>query len=254
MRSPTRCARSSGSRGARRSYLENCESMQRIHISPRIGSLPITDIRASHIEGIANAMLGDGRRRKPSATSLSFLFSIFEYAIDRGLVRENPVRRATRPGRRRRGDVNPDLQFLTVEELDAVLRAIPDEVVVRAPAPTRRGRPGPGAAAATRRARTGAARRDPRRRDDRAAPVRASRPSLARRRLERAADPRPKHVRARRALRRRQVRPLDPSLGADGRAGSHANSTAGRDARVYAATTTSSSPIRRPAIRSTARR
>ena len=34
--------------GARRSYLENCESMQRIHISPRIGSLPITDVRASH--------------------------------------------------------------------------------------------------------------------------------------------------------------------------------------------------------------
>jgi integrase len=32
---------------------------------------------------------------------------------------------------------------LTVEELEAVIRAIPDEVVVRAPAPTRKGRPGP---------------------------------------------------------------------------------------------------------------
>ncbi len=53
------------------------------------------------------------------------------------------MRRAARPGRRREGDVNPDLQFLTVEELDAVLRAIPDEVVVRAPKPTRRGRAGP---------------------------------------------------------------------------------------------------------------
>ena len=74
---------------------------------------------------------------------MTFLHSVFEHAIDRGLVRENPVRRATRPGRRRRGDVNPDLQFLTVEELDAVLRAIPDEVVVRTPKPTRRGRPGP---------------------------------------------------------------------------------------------------------------
>ena len=129
--------------GARRSYLENCESMQRIHISPRIGSLSITDIRASHIEVIANAMLGDDKAPKTVRNVVSFLYSIFEHAIDRGLVRENPVRRATRPGRRRRGDVNPDLQFLTVEELDAVLRAIPDEVVVRAPKPTRRGRSGP---------------------------------------------------------------------------------------------------------------
>jgi integrase len=39
--------------------------------------------------------------------------------------------------------VNLDLQFLTIEELEAVLRAIPDEVVVRVPEPTRRGRRGP---------------------------------------------------------------------------------------------------------------
>ncbi len=58
-------------------------------------------------------------------------------------MRENPVRRATRPGRRRQGDIDPDLQFLALDELEVVLRAIPDEVVVRAPAPTRKGRRGP---------------------------------------------------------------------------------------------------------------
>jgi hypothetical protein len=63
-----------------------------------------------------------------------------EHAIDRGWTRENPVRRAARPGRRRQGDVNPDLQFLTADELEAVLRAIPDEEVYRTPAPTRKGR------------------------------------------------------------------------------------------------------------------
>ena len=50
---------------------------------------------------------------------------------------------ATRPGRKRTGDADPDLQFLTVAELDAVLRAIPDETVIRQPKPTRRGRRGP---------------------------------------------------------------------------------------------------------------
>jgi integrase len=73
---------------------------------------------------------------------VKFLHSVFEHALDRELVRDNPVRRAARPDRRR-GDVNPDIQFLTLEELEAVLRAIPDEVVIRDPAPTRAGRRGP---------------------------------------------------------------------------------------------------------------
>src|SRR5439155_26248756 len=57
--------------------------------------------------------------------------------------RESPVRGAAKPGRRRAGDVNRDLRFLALDELEAVVRAIPNEVVVRVPAPTRRGRRGP---------------------------------------------------------------------------------------------------------------
>ena len=37
---------------------------------------------------------------------------------------------------------NPNIQFLTVSELEAVLRAIPDEAVTRSPASTRRGSAG----------------------------------------------------------------------------------------------------------------
>ncbi len=65
-----------------------------------------------------------------------------EHAIDQGWTSENPVRRAERPGRRRT-EANPDLQFLSVSELEAVIRAIPDQVVIREPVPSRRGRPGP---------------------------------------------------------------------------------------------------------------
>ena len=129
-------------RGLRRSYLEGCESMQRVHVSPRLGSKPVSDTTA-HIEAVASAMLDRGLAPKTVRNVMTFLHSIFEHAIDRRLIRENPVRRATRPGRRRQGDANPDLQFLTVEELDAVIRAVPDEVVHRQPAPTRRGRRGP---------------------------------------------------------------------------------------------------------------
>jgi integrase len=129
--------------GARRSYLEGCESMQRVHITPHLGALEISDVTTAHVEALAGSMLGDGLSPKTIRNILNFLHSVFEHALDGGLIRENPVRRAVRPGRRREGDVNPDLQFLTIEELDAVIRAIPDETVHRTPAPTRDGRPGP---------------------------------------------------------------------------------------------------------------
>ena len=130
-------------RGARRSYLEGCESMQRIHISPRFGDSAVSDVTTAAVEALATAMLKDGRAPKTVRNVLTFLHSVFEEALDRGLIRENPVRRATRPGRRRAGDAKTDLQFLSVEELEALLRAIPNETVIRAPATSRRGRSGP---------------------------------------------------------------------------------------------------------------
>src|ERR1035437_7513933 len=117
--------------------------MQREHISPRLGGLKISDVTTAHVETLAGSMLRDGLSPKTVRNVMTFLHSIFEHALDRGAIRENPVRRATRPGRRRQGDTNPDLQFLTIEELDAVIRAVPDAAVIRTPAPTRRGRPGP---------------------------------------------------------------------------------------------------------------
>jgi integrase len=127
--------------GARKSYQENCESMQRIHISPAIGSRRIEDVTRDDVERLARSMLGRGLSPKTVRNVMSFLHSAFALAQDRDWVEANPVARATRP-LRRRGDGTADLQFLTVEELDAVLEAIPDEAVLREPAPTRKGRRG----------------------------------------------------------------------------------------------------------------
>jgi integrase len=109
----------------------------------RTGVFVIGERRATALEWSAALGAASAPMAKTIRNVLSFLHSIIEHAIDGGWVRENPVRRAARPGRRRRGDVNLDLQFLTLDELEAVLRAIPDEIVMRTPAPTRRGRRGP---------------------------------------------------------------------------------------------------------------
>ena len=129
--------------GARKSYLQNCESMQRIHIAPHIGAKRVSDVKSSDVEQLAATILAAGRAPKTARNVLTFLHSVFEHAIRRGWARENPVRYAARPKRRRATDANPDLNFLTVPELEAVLRAIPDEVVVRVPAATRANRGGP---------------------------------------------------------------------------------------------------------------
>jgi integrase len=129
-------------RGARRSYRENCEYMQRVHISPFMGERKITDIGCSDVEQLARVLLNKKLAAKSVRNIMGFLHAVFEHGIDRGWTRENPVRRAEKPGRRRAG-ANPGLQFLSVVELEAVIRAIPDEVVTPAPAPTRRGRAGP---------------------------------------------------------------------------------------------------------------
>jgi integrase len=129
--------------GARKSYLEGLESMQRVHLEPNLAALALEKVSTARIEALATDMLDDGLTPKTVRNVLTFTHSVFEHAIAKGWCHENPVRYAARPKRRRARDASPDLQFLTVPELDAVLRAIPDEVVQRQPAPTRRGRKGP---------------------------------------------------------------------------------------------------------------
>jgi integrase len=129
-------------RGVRKSYRETCEYMQRVHIRPLLGERKAVDVETADVETFGRALLKRDLAPKSVRNILGFLHAVFEHGLDRGWVRENPVRRAERPGRRRKG-ANPDLQFLSVTELDAVIRAIADDVVIREPAAVRRGRPGP---------------------------------------------------------------------------------------------------------------
>ena len=129
-------------RGVRKSYLENCEYMQRVHVGPLIGDRRASDVARRDIEAFGRALLKRKLAPKSVRNIIGFVHAVFEHGIDREVLRENPARRAEKPGRHRAGP-SPDLQFLTMAELEAVLRTIPDEVVVRTPAPTRRGRCGP---------------------------------------------------------------------------------------------------------------
>jgi integrase len=129
--------------GARKSYLVGCRSIQRVHIDPGLGSKGIDEVTSADVEGLAAAMVAAGLKQKSIHNVLVFLHGVCEHGLKHGWAHHNPVRGAARPRRRRARDANPDLQFLTMTELDAVLRAVPDEAVRRRPAASRRGRAGP---------------------------------------------------------------------------------------------------------------
>jgi integrase len=129
--------------GARLSYRQNTESMQRIHVSPALGKRRIETVTRQDVERLARSMLARGLAPKTVRNVMTFLHAVFALALANEWVERNPVAGAARPKRRRQGDANPDLQFLTIEQLDRVLAEIPDEVAAAVPGPTRRGRPGP---------------------------------------------------------------------------------------------------------------
>jgi integrase len=76
-------------------------------------------------------MLKRGLAPKTVRNVMTFLHSVFALAEESDWVVANPVARAARPRRRREGDADPDLQFLTLPALDAVIAAIPDRTVDR---------------------------------------------------------------------------------------------------------------------------
>jgi len=105
--------------------------MQRVHVSPAIGKRRVENVTRQDIERLARSMLDRGLAPKTVRNVMTFLHAVFALAVDSGWAPTNSVARAARPRRRREGDADPDLQFLTLPELDAVIGAIPDGVIDR---------------------------------------------------------------------------------------------------------------------------
>ena len=82
--------------GARLSYRQNCESMQRVHISPALGKRKVAAVTTEDVERLASRMLARGSSPKTVRNVMTFLHSVFGLAVRRA------GRRATR-SRTRRG-------------------------------------------------------------------------------------------------------------------------------------------------------
>jgi integrase len=91
--------------------------------------MPIGEITREDVRGFAAALERKGLAPKSRANGLGTLHSLIEFAIDEGwMVGENPVKRVEKPAL---AVTDPDVRFLETEEVEALLRAVPDDSLGR---------------------------------------------------------------------------------------------------------------------------
>jgi integrase len=118
--------------GRKRSTVEGYESIIVTHIVPFFGTRTVDRIERRDVEGFADALARKGMAANSRVNTLNLLSSMFELAVDRGWAVRNPVRGVPRP---RGGSADPDIRYLTMEEVEAVLRAVPDDDLGRVERP-----------------------------------------------------------------------------------------------------------------------
>jgi integrase len=115
-----RLVRSLEAQGRKASTLAAYESTLRAHLRPHFGERPITRITTEDVEAFIASRNSKGCAPKSIRNHLGTLHAILDFAR----VRPNPVADARRP---EATDTDPDIRFLTEEELEALLRSIPDD-------------------------------------------------------------------------------------------------------------------------------
>ncbi len=110
--------------GRRASTIEAFESGLRVHLVPYFGDTPIGRITHEDVERFMSRLRRKGLAPKSVKNYLSTLHSVFDYALRKRWIGENPCRLVNKP---KTDDSDPDIRFLTLDELEAVIRAIPDD-------------------------------------------------------------------------------------------------------------------------------
>ena len=110
--------------GRKRSTVEEYRSYLNVHLAPFFGASPLDKLTPERIEAFIAAKRQEGKATKSILNYLGLLHSIFDFAQRRGLARDNPVKLVDKPSRE---GANPDIRFLDDAELEALLRAVPDD-------------------------------------------------------------------------------------------------------------------------------
>ena len=110
--------------GRKPSTLRSYRALLRAQLEPHLGQRPIAHLTGDHVERLAANMLGTGLTPKTIANALGLLGLVCEHAAKRGWAASNPCRDVERPRALQRDTA---LRFLDAVEVEALLRAVPDD-------------------------------------------------------------------------------------------------------------------------------
>lgn len=95
------------------------------HLVPFFGATPIERIESADVQRYLLAKKGEGLATKTITNHLVLAHGLFAFAVRRGWIAANPVDGVERP---RLPGPDPDVHFLRLDELEALLRSVPDGV------------------------------------------------------------------------------------------------------------------------------
>lgn len=115
--------------GRKPSTLEAYDYWLRVHIVPCFGAMVVNRIDREDVRRFGAELEAKGLAPKSRANALGMLHSLIEFALYEGWASgENAVKRVAKPAI---ANEDVDVRFLDAEEVEALLRAIPDDALGR---------------------------------------------------------------------------------------------------------------------------
>jgi integrase len=114
--------------GRKKTTIADYRSTLRVHLVPFFEGHSLDKIGVQMVEAFILTKQREGKAPKSISNYLGLLYSIFAYAEKRGWARSNPVARADKPRSEPR---DADIRYLEIEELEALIRAVPDDELGR---------------------------------------------------------------------------------------------------------------------------
>jgi integrase len=108
------------------STIRNYRNFLAKHLGPYFGRTDIARILPDDVASYLRAKTRAGLSSKTLSNHLVFAHGVFNFAVKRRLAPSNPVASVDRP---RSAGPNPDFRYLDAKEFEAILRAVPDDVL-----------------------------------------------------------------------------------------------------------------------------
>jgi integrase len=107
--------------GRKPTTLNTYASLLRTHLASHLDGHTLDRIEPEHIEQLVAVIRREGAGPKTTRNALTLLHQIFEFGQRRGWCDANPTNRVERP----EVEESADIHFLTMEEVEALLGAVP---------------------------------------------------------------------------------------------------------------------------------